>query len=95
MSRAGGQTLAIDTPHSPDLQRLSTAELRAERDRLRRQLDQAPRDRTHELERATAHREQAEAALAGHQQPTDRQPQGCFAGCDVARTLPGSRAGWP
>ena len=46
MSRAGGQTLAIDTPHSPDLQRLSTAELRAERDRLRRQLDQAPRDRS-------------------------------------------------
>ena len=45
LSRAGGQTLAIDTPSSPDLQRLSTAELRAERDRLRRQLDQAPRDR--------------------------------------------------
>jgi ATP-dependent exoDNAse (exonuclease V) alpha subunit len=42
LSRAGGQTLAIDTPSSPDLQRLSTAELRAERDRLRRQLDQAP-----------------------------------------------------
>ena len=46
LSRAGGQTLAIDTPSSPDLQRLSTAELRAERDRLRRQLDQAPRDRS-------------------------------------------------
>jgi hypothetical protein len=29
-------------PTSPDLQQLSTAELRAERDRLRRQLDQAP-----------------------------------------------------
>src|SRR4029434_1206790 len=36
LSRAGGQTLAIDTPSSPDLQQLSTAELRAERDRLRR-----------------------------------------------------------
>jgi conjugative relaxase-like TrwC/TraI family protein len=35
LSRAGGQTLAIDTPNSPDLQRLSTAELRVERDRLR------------------------------------------------------------
>jgi hypothetical protein len=68
--------LAIDTPSSPDLQRLSTAELRAERDRLRRQLDQAPRDRTRELARATAHREQAEAALAGHQQPTGRPPTG-------------------
>jgi hypothetical protein len=42
LSRAGDQRLAIDTPTSPDLQRLSTAELRAERDRLRRQLDQAP-----------------------------------------------------
>jgi conjugative relaxase-like TrwC/TraI family protein len=76
LSRAGGQTLAIDTPHSPDLQRLSTAELRAERDRLRRQLDQAPRDRNRELVRATTHREQAEQALAAHRRPTDRQPAG-------------------
>jgi ATP-dependent exoDNAse (exonuclease V) alpha subunit len=46
LSRAGGQTLAIDTHTSLDLGRLSTAELRAERDRLRRQLDQArPRPR--------------------------------------------------
>jgi hypothetical protein len=76
LSRAGGQTLAIDSTSSPDLQQLSTAELRAERDRLRRQLDQAPRDRTRELEWASAHRQQAEEALAGHQQPTDRQPAG-------------------
>jgi conjugative relaxase-like TrwC/TraI family protein len=76
LSRAGGQSLAIDTPTSPDLQRLSTAELRAERDRLRRQLDQVPRDRTRELERATTHRQLAEQALAAHQQPTDRQPTG-------------------
>jgi hypothetical protein len=76
LSRAGGQRLAIDTPTSPDLQRLSTAELRAERDRLRRQLDQAPRDRSRELARAAAHRQQAEQALAAHQQPTDRQPPG-------------------
>jgi conjugative relaxase-like TrwC/TraI family protein len=76
LSRAGGQTLAIDTPSSPDLGRLSTAELRAERDRLRRQLDQAPRDRSRELALATAHRQQAEAALAAHQQPTGRQPTG-------------------
>jgi conjugative relaxase-like TrwC/TraI family protein len=75
LSRAGGQTLAIDTPSSPDLQRLSTAELRAERDRLRRQLDQAPRDRARELARATAHRQQAEEALAV-QQPTGGQPGG-------------------
>jgi hypothetical protein len=76
LSRAGGQALAIDTPSSPDLQRLSTAELRAERDRLRRQLDQAPRDRRRELGRATTHREQAEEALAAHQPPTGRQPTG-------------------
>jgi conjugative relaxase-like TrwC/TraI family protein len=76
LSRAGGQALAIDTPGSPDLQRLSTAELRAERDRLRNQFDQAPRDRTGELARASAHRQQAEAALAAHQPATGRQPAG-------------------
>jgi len=76
LSRAGGQTLAIDTPGSPELQRLSTGELRAERDRLRHQLDQAPRDRSRELARTTAHREQAEAALAAYQQPAGRPPPG-------------------
>jgi hypothetical protein len=76
LSRAGGQRLAMDTPSSPDLQRLSTGELRAERDRLRRQLDQAPRDRGRELARATTHREEAEQALAAHQQPTGHQSTG-------------------
>jgi hypothetical protein len=76
LSRAGGQRLAIDTPSSPDLQRLSTAELRAERDRLRQRLDQAPRDRSRELARAAAHRQQAEAALAAHRPPTGQQPTG-------------------
>jgi hypothetical protein len=76
LSRADGQTLAIDTPSSPDLQRLSTRELRAERDRLRRQLDQAPRDRRRELGRATAHRQQAEEALAAHQPAGSGQPGG-------------------
>jgi AAA domain len=74
LSRAGGQTLAIDTASSPDLQRLSTAELRAQRDRLRHQLDQAPRDHSRELARATAHREHAEQALAAHQQAGGHQP---------------------
>jgi conjugative relaxase-like TrwC/TraI family protein len=76
LSRAGGQTLAIDTPSSPDLQRLSTAELRAERDRLRRQLDQAPRDRSRELARATTRRQETEVALTAHQPDTGRQPGG-------------------
>jgi conjugative relaxase-like TrwC/TraI family protein len=76
LARAGGQMLAIDTPSSPDLQRLSTHELRAELDRLRRQFDQAPQDRGRELARAITHRHQAEQALAAHQPPTDRQPTG-------------------
>jgi conjugative relaxase-like TrwC/TraI family protein len=76
LSRAGGQQLAIDTPSSLDVGRLSTAELRTERDRLRQRLDQAPRDRARELARATAHREQAEEVLAAHQQPAGREPAG-------------------
>jgi conjugative relaxase-like TrwC/TraI family protein len=72
LSRVGCQTLAIDTPNSPDLQRLSTAELQAERDRLRRQLDQAPRDGSREL--ATANRQQAEEALAADQPSAGGQP---------------------
>jgi hypothetical protein len=96
LARAGGQTLAIDTPTSPDLQRLSTAELRAERDRLRRQLDQAPRDRTRELARASAHREQAEQVLAAHQQAGGRQPAGMLRflhrGGDQPARVPGGLA---
>jgi hypothetical protein len=76
LARAGGQRLAIDTPSNPDLQQLSTAELRAQRDRLRRQLDQAPRDRRRELARASTHREQAEQVLAAHQPSTGRPPTG-------------------
>jgi hypothetical protein len=74
LSRAGGKTLAIDTPSRPDLRRLSTAELRAERDRLRHRLDQAPRDRSRELARATTHRQQTERALAAYRPPASRPP---------------------
>jgi conjugative relaxase-like TrwC/TraI family protein len=63
LARAGGQTLAIDTQSSLDLRRLSTRELRAERDRLRQLLDQVPRDRARELARASARRAQADQAL--------------------------------
>jgi hypothetical protein len=63
LSRADDQRLAIDTPSSLDLRRLSTRELRAERDRLRQLLDQAPRDRARELARATARRAEADQAL--------------------------------
>jgi hypothetical protein len=93
LSRAGGQSLAIDTPSSPDLQWLSTAELRAERDRLRRRLDEAPSDRSRELARATTHREQAEEAFAVYQQPAGRPPPGMLRwlrrGGDQPAQLPG------
>jgi conjugative relaxase-like TrwC/TraI family protein len=96
LSRAGDQTLAIDTPSSPDLQRMSTGELRAERDRLRRQLDQAPRDRSRELGRATTHREQAEQALVAYQEPAGRQPPGMLRwlrrGDDHSARIPGGLA---
>jgi hypothetical protein len=96
LSRAGGQTLAIDTPSNPDLGRLSTAELRAERDRLRRQLDEAPHDRARELARATSHRQQAEQALAAHQPSGGGQPGSMLGwlrrGGDQPAPLPGGRA---
>jgi hypothetical protein len=96
LSRAGGQTLAIDTHGSPDLQRLSTAELRAERDELRRQLDQAPQDRGRELARASAHRQHAAEALATQQEPTGRQSSGMLRflrrGDDQPAQVPGGLA---
>jgi hypothetical protein len=96
LSRAGGQTLAIDTPSSPDMQRLSTAELRAERNRLRRQLDQAPRDRGRELARAITHRQQAEQALTAHRPSADGQPGGMLRwlrrGSDQPAQVPGGLA---
>ena len=68
LSRAGDQTLAIDTPSSLDLRQLSTRELRAERDRLRHLLDEAPRDQSRELARASGRRAEADDALAAHHQ---------------------------
>jgi conjugative relaxase-like TrwC/TraI family protein len=64
LARAGDQRLAIDTHSSLDLRRLSTRELRAERDRLQGLVDQAPRDRARELQRASARRAEADQALA-------------------------------
>jgi AAA domain len=73
LARDGSQHLAIDTPSTPELRRLSTREVRAERDRLRGELGQAPRDRARELARATTHREQADQELAAaRQQHPDR-----------------------
>jgi len=76
LSRAGDQRLAIDTPSSLDLRRLSTAELRAERDRLRGLLDQAPRDRNRELARASCRRAEADQALEQLTANNDQERQG-------------------
>jgi hypothetical protein len=75
LSRPGDQRLAIDTPSTLDLRRLSTKELRGERDRLRRELAGCPRDRRRELERATTRREQTEETLAQLSRRSDRQRQ--------------------
>jgi conjugative relaxase-like TrwC/TraI family protein len=64
LARAGGERLAIDTRSRLDVRATPTAELRAVRDRLRAELDQAPPDRRRLVERATARRQQAEQELA-------------------------------
>jgi conjugative relaxase-like TrwC/TraI family protein len=68
MRKDGSQYLAIDTASTADVRRLSTAELRAERDRLAGLLGEAPRDRGRELDRATDRREQAEVELIAARQ---------------------------
>jgi hypothetical protein len=59
-----------------DLRRLSVTELRAERDRLRQLLDQAPQDRARELARASVRRAEADQALAQLATSSDRQQDG-------------------
>jgi hypothetical protein len=76
LSRAGGRPWPSTPEAAPTSSECRPVSWRAERDRLRCQLDQAPRDRSRELARATAHREQAEQVLAAHQPATGRQPTG-------------------
>jgi len=76
LARAGNQRLAIDTSSSLDLRQLSTAELRAERDRLQGLLDQAPRDRARELDRASTRRAEADQALERLTATTQQPRQG-------------------
>jgi conjugative relaxase-like TrwC/TraI family protein len=68
LNKDGSQYLAIDTASTLDVRRLSTAELRSERDRFAGQLAEAPRDRARELRRATERRQQAEAELAARRE---------------------------
>jgi AAA domain/TrwC relaxase len=63
LTRQGGQRLAIDTTVRLDVRATPTGVLRAERDRLKAELDQAPPDRSRLLERTTERRRQAEQQL--------------------------------
>jgi conjugative relaxase-like TrwC/TraI family protein len=71
LTRDGSKTIASDTPDMPDVRRWSTAELRAERDRLAELRAACPPDRSRELRLAAqrvAEAEQArQQARAGHQ----------------------------
>jgi hypothetical protein len=71
LTRAGGKTLATDIPDLPDVRRLSTRQLRAERDRLAQLRAQCPPDRSRELYLAT--RQAGEAEQACQQAQADRQ----------------------
>jgi conjugative relaxase-like TrwC/TraI family protein len=71
LTRDGSKMLAIDTPDVPDVRRLSTRELRAERDRLARLRAECPPDRSREL-RLAAQRA-TEAELARQQARADHQ----------------------
>jgi conjugative relaxase-like TrwC/TraI family protein len=62
LTRDGSKTLASDTPDLPDVRRLSTRELRAERDRLAQLRAQCPPDRSRELRLATSRAAEAEQA---------------------------------
>ena len=83
LARPGGQSLAIDTPTRLDVRATPTTELRSERDRLRRLLDQAPPDRSRVLQRATARRQQAEQTLAEIERAQPASPVRRRAGRDV------------
>jgi hypothetical protein len=62
LSRDGSKTLATDTPDLPDVRRLSTRELRAERDRLAELRAECPPDRSRELRLAAQRAAEAEQA---------------------------------
>ncbi len=62
LTRDGSKTLAIDTPDLLDVRRLSTRELRAERDRLAALRAECPQDRSRELRLAAQRAADAEQA---------------------------------
>jgi conjugative relaxase-like TrwC/TraI family protein len=62
LTRDGSKTLATDVPDVVDVRRLSTRELRAERDRLAQLRAECPPVRSQELRRATQRAQEAEQA---------------------------------
>jgi AAA domain len=82
LTRDGSKTLASDTQDLPDVRRLSTRQLRAERDRLAQLRATCPPDRSRELQLAT--RRAAEAEQARQQAHADHQ-----AAADQVATLAG------
>jgi conjugative relaxase-like TrwC/TraI family protein len=62
LTRDGSKTLASDTPNALDVRRLSTRDLRAERDRLAKLRAKCPPDRARELHLAVTRAAQAEQA---------------------------------
>jgi conjugative relaxase-like TrwC/TraI family protein len=82
LTRDGSKSLATDTPDLPDVRRLSTRQLRAERDRLAQLRATCPPDRTRELQLAT--RRAVEAMQARQQARTDHQ-----AAADQVKALAG------
>jgi conjugative relaxase-like TrwC/TraI family protein len=72
LTRDGSKTLAADTTDVPDVRRLSTRELRAERDRLAELRAEGPPDRSRELRLAT---QRAADAEQGRQQARKDQQQ--------------------
>jgi conjugative relaxase-like TrwC/TraI family protein len=71
LTRDGSKTLASDTPDVPDVRRLSTRQLRAERDRLAKVRAECPPDRSRDLQLAT--RRAAEAEQARQEAHADHQ----------------------
>jgi AAA domain len=94
LSRDGSKTLATDTPDVPDVRRLSTAELRAERDRLAALRAECPPDRSRELrlaaQRATEAEQARQQALA-EQQAAGEQVAALTGSWRRRRELPAAR----
>jgi conjugative relaxase-like TrwC/TraI family protein len=94
LSRDGSKTLASDTPDVVDVRRLSTVQLRAERDRLAQLRAQCPPDRSRELRLAAqraADAEQARQQARKDQQEAAEEVAALQGRLLRRRDLPGAR----